>query len=372
MKHINNLVLEFELLLEKPKSRFDQLISNLRDRITYRDLSKILSEEKISKAAGWDKLLEKLNSADAALTERAEQSLKSLHTGFVLAGTKDAFVYELDESTLASIQKGFINLNVSEGNFTASYPLVLSSTELAKLTFDHELAHKEIHESGDISLVFCARRSEEDRVTYKYSEVTQAVQSAFKGFEEFIAVRRTNYQIFDVITLRPKLRRIEVLIDHPGKIRGTETSELRCLALLGRLATAILAVQKIYDANMPLNLVHCISGLYHAKTEGRVSNLSFRTPNGSVNKGALPSQDLRTDPFHKSGVTAVGDVTPYDVTISWDKLITAKGSVSVQIGMPISGLSSDDCYVKNARIIGARTDAAVVGVINKLVSYSTI
>jgi hypothetical protein len=359
-----NTHLEFELLTDKPKSRFDELVSNLRDRI--------LSEEKIGKAAGWDKLLEKLNSADEELAARAETSLKSLHTGFVIAGTKDAFVYELEESTLSSIVQGFVNINVSDGNFSGCYPLVLSATELAKLTTDHELAHKEIHSSGDISLVFCAKRSEEDRVTYKYSEVTQAVQTAFKGFEEFIAVKRTSYQIFDVITLRPKLRRIEVLIDHPAKIRGTEISELRCLAILGRLAILIPALQKIYDANLPLNLVHCISGLYHANSEGRVSNLSFRTPNGSVNKGALPSQDLRADPFHKSGVTAVGDVTPYDVTISWDKLITAKGSVSVQIGMPISGLSSDDCYVKNARIIGARTDAAVVSAINKLVSYSTI
>lgn len=361
-----------ELLIEKPKSRFDELISNLRDRVSYRDLSKILSEEKVGKAAGWDKLLEKLNAADEELAIRAESTLKSIHTGFVIAGTKDAFVFELDEASLPAILKGFTNVHVSKGNFNATYPLVLSPTELGKLTFDHELCHKEVHESGDISLVFCAKRNEEDRVTYKYSELTQAVQIAFKGYEEFIAIKRTSYQIFDVVTLRPKLHRIEVLIDHPAKIRGTETSELRSLSILGRLATLIPDVLKIYETNLPLNLVHWISGLYHAKKEGRVSNLSFRTPNGSVNRGALPSQDLRTDPFHKSGVTAVGDVTPYDVTISWDKLITAKGSVGVQIGMPISGLSSDDCYVKSARIIGARTDASVVSVINKLVSYSTI
>jgi hypothetical protein len=351
--------------------RFEKLLNNLKDRFQFRDIAKILKEEDIGSASGWVKLLEKLSEFDSTAADRAEVVLNTLNSGLVLAGTKDAFIFPLDSAEVQTLTSQLTQIVVTEGNFSSAYPFSLDKTSLKPLTNEHELVRKEVHASGDISLILCAKRSEEDRVTYQYNQVTEAVQEAFLDFDEFVAIRRTDYQVFDVVTLRVSLQRIEVLVDQPTKIKQPETSEKRCAAILGRMSTMSAVIASIYEANSPLNLAPCISGMYHAPTEGRVSQLSFRTPTGSVNKGAVASQDLRTEVFHKSGVDAVGDVTPYDVTISWDLLVNARGPVSVQIGMPLSNLSSEACYVRHARIIGAREDAALVSVINKLVSYSS-
>lgn len=353
------------------KQRFEKLLNNLDGRIQFRDLAKILKEENIGSAAGWGKLLEKLCEFGSTAADRAEVVLNNLNSGLVLAGTKDAFIFSLDTAQVQVLISELTPIVVTDGNFSDAYPFSLDKTSLKPLTSGHELVRKEMHASGDISLILCAKRSEEDRVTFQYNQVTEAVQEAFLDFDEFVAIRRTDYQVFDVVTLRVSLQRLEVLIDQPMKIKKPETSEKRCLAILGRMSTMSAVIAPIYEANNPLNLVPCISGMYHATTEGRVSQLSFRTPTGSVNKGAVALQDLRTEVFHKNGVEAVGDITPYDVTISWEALVNAKGSVSVQVGMPLSNLSSEVCYVRHARIINARADAAVVAVINKLVSYSS-
>jgi hypothetical protein len=248
----------------------------------------------------------------------------------------------------------------------------VSETALKALALDHELTAKVAHENGDISLIYCARRTVDEQVRYKANEVAAAVRDAFAGYDEFIAIRRMDYQIFDVMTVRPKLNRLELLIDHPDRIRLPETSEGRTLGLLGRTTTLVPSLNPVYEKNAPLNLFACINNLLQAKTEGRVSRLSFRSPTDSVKKESMTaSKDLRVEVFHAAGVQAVGAITPFDITVAWEKLVNAKGGISVRVGAPIAVLSAGEPQVRSARIFGAKSDAAVLAVVNKLVSYST-
>jgi hypothetical protein len=281
------------------------------------------------------------------------------------------FIFELDEDATAAIAATLADLTPANSAYSEAYPFAISETALRGLDAEHQLVRKEIHSSGDVSLVLCAKRRTEERLTYSMDEVTLAVREAFDGFEEFVAVKRSDYQVFDVLNFRPRLRRLEVLIDQPAKLRSPETPEARCISVLGRVATLSSHLAALYEANSPMNLIRCISGMYHAASEGRVSHLSFRAPTGSNNKAAVASQDLRLEDFHKYGVRAVGDVQPYDVTIAWDTVATSIGAVSVQVGTIASSLSADDASVRHARISGARSDAAIVFAVNKLVSYST-
>ncbi len=355
-------------------SKFKQILEDLRGKqLSFRELGNILKTEGIPSAAGWDKLHERLDIADAALSQKVAQVLRELQDGLIVGGTKDAYVFILDsEAQATNLASEMTAVAISPGNYAAAYPGSLSETELRSLAQDHELAHKIEYPNGDVSIILCAKRTQEERELFSVNQVTAAVQTAFMGYDEFIAIKRTDYQVFDVVTVRNSLRRVEVLIDHPDRIKGSDSSELRCLAVLGRLSTLIAGLAPIYDSNNPLNLMPCISGLYHAKSEGRVSKLSFRSPTKSVNKAAMTSQDdLRKEEFHDAGVKKVGDITPYDITVVWDSILRVKGSVGVQVGMPISGLSADDCHVRSARIIDAHSDSAVVAVVNKLVSFAT-
>jgi hypothetical protein len=335
-------------------------------------MTSILKQAGLPSGAGWDKLELQLEGLLGDQREKAWSLLVKLRADLILAGTKDAFLFELDEAQASAISDSLATVAVSAGNFSPSYPRPLSETGLAVLTFDHELVDKVVRRNGDVSLVFCARRTREDRVTYGMNEVTEAVRSSFVGFDQFIAIKRIDYQVFDVLTVRRSLRRLEVLVDFPDRIRPPESAESRCLSMMGRLAMNIPELQTIYQKNSPINLAPCISGLYQAKTEGRVSKLSFRTPTKSVNRGAMTSKDdLRNENFHRGGVEKAGQVTPNAVSIVWDQLMGAHGSVGVELDMPVAWLNNPNAYVRHAKVDGALSDASVVAVLNKLVAFSS-
>jgi hypothetical protein len=352
--------------------RFKKLLSDLRQKYSLADLRVILKDEELGNAPGWDQLASRLEGSDSTLQSKAEQVLTRLHGDLILAGTKNVHIFELPQGAAEKIISELDLIEPSSPNFGATYPFPLSESALRGLTNEYELVAKTANSSGDVSLVFCARRTFEDRVHYDTNEVTAAVQAAFAGFDKFIAIRQVDFQVFDILTVRASLDRLEVLIDYPDRIQKPETTEDRCLALLGRAASAVPILTDVYARNSPLNLFACINNLYQSKSEGRVSRLYLRSPTDSIKKESMTSaKDLRTEKFHAAGVLAVGAVTPFDVTITWDSLINVKGKVDAQVGTSMTTLSSADPYVRTARISGARSDAAILAVVNKLVSYST-
>jgi hypothetical protein len=351
---------------------FKKLLTDLRHKYSLPDLRSILKEEELGAVPGWDQLATRLDGGDPVLQAKAEKVLRGLHGDLILAGTKDAHIFELPKGLAGQVASEIVGITPDSPNFGTMYPYSLSETVLHGLSSEYELVAKVVHHSGDVSLVFCAKRTYEDRVHYDANQVTAAVQAAFAGFDKFIAIRSVDFQVFDVLTVRPKLDRVEVLVDYPDRIQKPETSDDRCLALLGRATSSVPSLQAIYEQNKPMNLFPCINSLYQAKTEGRVSRLYLRSPTDSIKKESMTAaKDLRTEKFHAAGVVAVGAITPFDVTISWDSLFNVKGNVDVQVGTPITSLSSAEPYVRKARIIGARSDAAIAAVVNKLVSYST-
>src|SRR5690606_2202634 len=155
---------------------------------------------------------------------------------------------------------------------------------------------------------------------FNINQVSEAVRTSFEGYVEFIAIKKNEYQVFDVVTLRKSLNRLEILIDHPEKIREPETIEDRSLALFAALHGNVVAIDALYNQNSPLNLFPCINSLYSNFREGRVQRLSFRAPSKSLKRETVSTDDdLRKEPFHEAGIKAVGTITPYDVTIVWDK-----------------------------------------------------
>jgi hypothetical protein len=352
--------------------RIKKLLEEIRQKYSLSELRKILKAEDLGSAPGWEKLTERFLEANGELKSRAEVLLKGLHGDLILAGTKDLQIFELADGQGVLIAEAFAAIHPASPSFGVSYPLSVAETVLRGLTFDHELTAKIEHKSGDVSLVFCARRTMEEQDRYKTNEVAAAVREAFNGYEEFIAIRRMEYQIFDVVTVRRALDRIEVLVDYPDRLRSQESTDQRVLALLGRLASSVPILTATYETNLPMNLFACINNLLQSKNEGRVSKLSFRSPTDSVKKEAMTAnKDLRVEVFHKAGVEAVGAITPFDVTVAWESLMNSNGSVDVRIGAPISVLSASEPFVRTARITGARSASAVLAVVNKIVAYST-
>lgn len=351
--------------------KIQSLLSALEDKIQFRDLADVLKEKKLGSAIGWKQLFQKIDGSTGDMVAAYALTLEKIYNDLVLSGTKEVHVFSLDGPETSQIVTAFAQITVAPGPFTEAYPVPISSVGLSIQSRDLRLTNKVTHPSGDVSLVFCSVRSEIDRTEYKMNEVTEAVKQAFVGYDSFLAIKRREYQIFDVVTIRKSLRRLEVLIDHPDRLRDKETGEDRCLALLAAVSGASPKLMQLYETNIPDNLFPCIGSLYQKFGEGLVRSLSFRAPSKSLKKESVASKDdLRKEPFHEAGIKAVGTITVYDITVHWEKFFNVEGSASVRIHIPIGGLSATGSFVRSAKILEAKNDGAVIAVVNKLVSYS--
>lgn len=349
-----------------------RLIESLEDQIGFRELSPILKASDIDPGMGWKQLLEKLISAGSDISEKIAVVLTKVHQDLILAGDKECFVYSLTDEQVTEIKDTFEALEIPDSPYRAQFPFSLNENQLKQLDTGHVLTAKQINSDGDFSLIFCSSRTQVDRDNYSMSQVTEAVKNSFPGYDGFIAIRSHQYQVRDIITLRRAAKRLEILIDHPDRIREPETAEERCLMLLARLSTRSAYFQNLYENNVPENLFPCINSIYTSLTEGRVLKLSFRAPSKSLKKESVAAKDdLRKEPFHEAGLAAVGSITPFDITVQWDKLFPHTNGGALRIQSTVGAISNPNAFVSSASLLRTKDDLSVKLLVNKLVAHMT-
>lgn len=354
-------------------SKVEDLLGALEDKVSFRDITKLLKSNDMGTAIGWKQLLQKFDSGTVAQNDAMELVLRKLQSDLVLAGSKEVHIFPVDQSDLSEIEHAFIQISEPVGDFADRYPLPLQASSLAGKSRELILAHKSVAPDGDVTLVFCALRAEMDRRAYGMNEVTAAVRESFAGYDSFIALKKKNYQIFDVVTFRKSLRRIEVLIDYPERLREKEKGIDRCIALLGILSTSTNALLETYNRDEPINLFPAMHAIYSTATEGKVKKLAFRVPSKSMKRETVASDDdLRNEDFHAAGKEKVGEITVFDITVFWEKMFNVEGSGALRLSVPVGSISSAGSYIRSAHITDARSDDAIKILVNKLVSYSTV
>lgn len=319
---------------------------------------------------GWEKLPDKIGAFSAEEQALVGAQLSKLVLNRAVAGQKDLHIFDLQDDEIASISAALSGL-VASGPYRASFPVPLAPTQLAGKTTELVLTDAIYRENSDVSLVFCSTRIEYDTTKYEINQVSEAVRTAFADYDRIVAIKRSPYQIFDVLNFRPSLKRIEVLVDQPHRMSAQESSEDRCAAILAMVASRCRELQYLYENNSPLNLYNCINSMYQQAGEGKVKRLAFRAPSQSQKKEQLSSDDdLRTEDFHAAGVLKVGTITVHDISLNWANLFGGAGEASARIKINVGGLSSQGAYVRSAEIL-CTSDSAVTIIANKLVSHST-
>jgi hypothetical protein len=318
---------------------------------------------------GWEKLPAKLGAYSPEDQALIAASLLKLVMNRSVAGHKDIHIFLLEDEEVSRISNALSGL-VANGPYSQNFPLPLSAAELIGKTTELFLSNVIYRENSDISLVFCAARTEYDKISYEMNEVAAPVQNAFAGFDRIVAIKKLPYQIFDVLNFRPSLKRIEVLIDQPSRMSANENTEDRCSAILAMVATRCDELRYTYENNSPVNLYGCINSMYQQANEGKVKRLAFRAPSQSQKREQLSSDDdLRTEEFHAAGVLKVGVITVHDITIHWGNLIGATGDATVRVKINVGGLSIAGAYVRSAEV-NCVADSSLKVVVNKLVAHS--
>lgn len=347
-----------------------ELIEAIEHRVQFRDLKQVLETRgTVAKAGGWKQLIAEIEG-DSSKGATLLRLITEVYTSTTVAGSKEVSFFNLSEEEVPLVEAAF-RIMVAKGICAEAFPMPLSETQLSSLSGEHVLSKVIAQENGDISLIFCAKRSANDKLEYKITDFSDVVRNSFPAASRVVFINTRDYQIFDVVNFRKKLRRIEILVDQPERAVEKNDLEDRALSLLGLLSTCCAPMQQIYENNSPVNLYRCIGGLYENKREGRIQKLAFRAPSKSMKKESVSQgEDLRNEEYHEAGVEKVGIIAPYDITVAWENL-SGHGPVSLRVHAPVSSISTGSANVRTARLIEARSDDAVVSAINKLVSHST-
>ncbi len=343
--------------------------------VAFGDVNDLLRNNDLPTATSWDKLVAKLLELASDGRDTAFAVLTQLLTNHVTCGDKDLHIFDLEAAEVMEIESAFKLLFPQPSIYRDAFPKAVSASILSAANTAPILTQKIERDNGDISLIFCSHRTDFDKTKYKYNEVSTAVQQAFNGFDSFIAVKRIDYQIFDVVNFRKSTRRLEILIDQPNRIKEDETSADRCLLLLGQLASTCNAMTKRYETNSPMNLYPCINSMYFDRTEGAIKQLAFRAPSRSKKRESVQADDdLRKEPFHAAGIEKVMIITVYDIKVTWSQLTSGNGSNAgpgwAHLKTPINSLSQEGAYVRTAQV-HASNDNAIACIANKLTKHST-
>ncbi len=326
-----------------------------------------LKQEKLPVGQGWADVI--ANATESTQQgERFRQFLGVYFAESTITGERYVQLYSVTDDVAQLIAAQIKGATAHSATFGAAYPLPLLQNQLAVASDEPELCEVRTHENGDFSLVFCSARWHDDKYAYQAKELPKHILDTYNGIDKLVTYRKVYFQAYDVVTLRTKLRRIEVCIDSPTKVKSADIDALP-LRILSVCALHILSLKGI-GAAPPENLFPAIAGMYYHSNEGKVMGLAFRTLTGSIKKERMTpdNDDLRNEKFHHAGMNAVGQkISPYELTLDYETKQSSR-IATLKLSALIRELSSatptlHGCYVMSSSFV------AFEHALNRLVTY---
>jgi len=277
-----------------------------------------------------------------------------------------------DENGADAVRDRLASASVAPSAFSPTYPVPLDLSALLQAPIDLTLCEVRNTPGGDVQLVFCSRRDVEERLTVDKTS-TPAVMSAFSqalgGYDRFVAYKYTHVQVFDVVTIRPKLERIEISLDIAQRGYFFDSS-IHAMKLTN--AVSLLVPDLVFEGQSPRNLFSAIEGIYSAPktTDVNIIDIGFRTASGAVNRGKMPTvhEDIREERFHKAGAVADKQVTPNGVIGAWT-FMHPRGGAKIKLWVPVSQAASSNPVLDSMEVRDAKADSDVLQAVNKVVKY---
>lgn len=191
-----------------------KLVDVLRRRCSWPLMKRILATRNLKPGGGWPDLKVRAAKGDHDSQVIADL-VRQTYFGSLVAADRYVQLYELDESLAKAVLARLAASKVAASPFSPRYPLPLEGPDLDSAPTDFTLC--EIVQRGtDWHLIFCSRRVIEDSLVID-GKTSPTVMSTFRqalsGYDKFVAYRRQAVQVFDVVTIRPQLGRLEIALD---------------------------------------------------------------------------------------------------------------------------------------------------------------
>lgn len=332
-----------------------------------------MAARNLKPGGGWPDLKARTAKGDSD-SQVLESLVRQAYLGGIVAGDRYVQLYEIDDGLAVAMASRLSAAAVPITPFSTRYPLPLVGPDLDAAPRTFTLC--EIARSGaDIQLVFCSRQVIEESLLIDGTstpDVMSTFSQALSGYDKFVAYRRQSVQVFDVLTVRTQLRRIEIALDITQKTSDFEPGEV-ALQLLFHAALLLPELKTLIDAQHGINLYPAIAEIYKsvAKSDTAIVDIGFRTPSGATNRGKMPSgaEDIRDETFHKSGSEGVKKkINPHGIVVHWT-FSFPPGGAKVKLWTSAAKALAPTPYVWGAEVRDMAADTDMVQAVNKLTSF---
>ncbi|MGM9482783.1 hypothetical protein ACS5PN_16435 [Roseateles sp. NT4] len=348
-----------------------ELLRSLKLRAKWPSVREYLGSKDLRPRTGWSAIDDALNGKKQAPELLA--ALQQYYAGINLAGDRYIQQYDLDDSAIVDLLKALASAQVARNAFHTHYPFILPAASLHAVGNQMELC--EITQQGaDYILVFCSRREYIERQLFEGSAAAAigASTPSLAGFDRILGLKAKYFQAFDIVAIRPKLKRVEFQIDlPPGQAReGQKETQTRLLLQTATLCLPPLTF--IGPLTRPVNMFPAIGEIYSdARNGGKLKSLKLRTATGLIDhlRTLVDGEDLRINKYHTNATEAVGNkVEPFEVLTELE-FKNPGGKVTVAISSSVSMLASNDKFVGGFEVMGAATQTDILRATSKAMSF---
>ena len=228
----------------------------------------------------------------------------------ILYSNKAVMLWSIDRSHARNLVN-LLDTFVEKSKYSNTYPyplaadVLLSGIPLGVPTAVHG-------DEAQKTLVYASWRSRMEEESVSENDIPSNYRDA--GYTEMVVKKKSVYQVFDSITIRPDRGLVELRIDSAKTLSEKEVYNYR-LALINRFNESFRKVSGVNQLlTAAINLVPALVPLYNGR-DWVVSQIEHVNEGGynNSNRGRRRSDDVRKDHYHKNGEAAVTNLQLWNV-----------------------------------------------------------
>lgn len=310
-----------------------KLLTQLSIRLPWAVSKNVLNKIGLHTSNGWEGAIKKqdIYESSEAAKMKCINKLRKLYLEHTLVGEKLVYMFSLKGISTETankfhekIIKNYKKIDIKESIFKTSYPY--SVTDENSLVDAEKLGVVLTgvdHIQDKLYFHFSSVISYKEKIEISTDTFNDKDKKKLNIYDEIFGILAKRKQSHDVVVYDIAKKNIEVRIDAPLGINfdflSVQTNNVYIAFNL--LSEKFFGYAPLGDHS--LNFFSSINKIYRNDNDGIVHELGFvaiDNNSSSNNQGKLvkgKNRDLRRDKFHVGGSSAVNEITPYKIGVSW-------------------------------------------------------
>jgi hypothetical protein len=352
------------------------LLRSLRARSAWQWTKAFLVKKDLKPGTGYP-AIEAALAANNKYGQNLRVALQEFYESIRFAGRKYVQIFEIP-SNISDVLKPILNeAQVQPSKFSEFFPYVLPDTALGSAPPTITLCEVTKSASGDYTLVYCSRKDYTERDIFENAAATELgkLAPALVGYGKIVGLKTRSFQAFDMVVIRPGLRRLEILVDMPlGHIQDFDKIE-QATNVLRAVELHLPQLAQHLAGKFPDNIFAAIDEIYKNVDGGQLQEIRLRTSTGLLDtlKTTVDADDLRINKYHTESAKAVNnEVEIYDITTRF-QLALPPSAVTARLKSSVRTLSAhaESRALRGFELLDCMSPHDILRSVNKVQSFSS-